>query len=74
MLELDMIKTDKGIFITDNPSSYISSKLDNRKVNGIKPQETFSKGWYYVDIDEVEKIEKKGSREKINKRFELNNS
>jgi hypothetical protein len=72
MLELDMIKTDKGIFLTDNPRSYKSSRLLDLKVNGVKPEETYSKGWYYVDIDEVEKIEKKGSREKINVRYELN--
>jgi len=77
-LIIDIVKTDKGCFITDCKSisghnyNYHNSKIINLYFNGKKPNNSFLKNWYFID-EYPTKIEKKESDERINQRYELKN-
>jgi hypothetical protein len=75
-IEIHVIKTDKGCFISDcNVSdgyyyNYHTSKIDNLLFDGKKPQATFSKNWLFIEkMPKV--IMSKRSDKRINIRYEL---
>ncbi len=72
MLEIDLIKTDKGCFITDNPDRYRSSKIKDLYFDGEKPEETYVDKWFFIE-KYPKKVEEKLPSERINKRYKLKN-
>ncbi|MFW6016647.1 MAG: hypothetical protein ACOCRK_09425, partial [bacterium] len=72
MLEIDMIKTNEGCFITDNPDCYRSSKIEDLYFDGKKPEETYVDKWYFIE-SYPKKVEKKLPNKRINERCELKN-
>lgn len=70
MINLYVIKTEKGYYISDRPTGWDSDLLKGCYIDGELPKATFDKHWFFVK-NKPKIIEKEISQSSINYRYEL---